>query len=107
MKPLGLYANVFAHQLLYLPQYILMLLTATSFGLSNPNAVPIAFSLQALSWTMQFLGHGLAERRAPALLNNLVGGTYSLFPPLERTALLHLLLTDHMLFMMSFMQETL
>jgi uncharacterized membrane protein YGL010W len=30
--------------------------------------------LNAVSWVAQFLGHGLAEGRAPALLDNLLGG---------------------------------
>lgn len=30
--------------------------------------------LHGVSWIAQFLGHGLAEKRAPALLDNLVGG---------------------------------
>lgn len=32
--------------------------------------------LHVLSWIAQFLGHGLAEKRAPALLDNLVGGLF-------------------------------
>ncbi|GJE84892.1 DUF962-domain-containing protein [Phanerochaete sordida] len=59
--------------LLYLPQYALMLGTATAFGTAYPNALTIGFALQGVSWVAQFLGHGLAERRAPALLNNLLG----------------------------------
>jgi 2-hydroxy fatty acid dioxygenase len=28
-----------------------------------------------VSWVAQFLGHGLAEKRAPALVDNVIGGT--------------------------------
>ncbi|QRV72736.1 endoplasmic reticulum membrane protein [Ceratobasidium sp. AG-Ba] len=33
----------------------------------------VAGALHAFSWIMQFIGHGAAEGRAPALLDNLVG----------------------------------
>lgn len=59
--------------ILYLPQYTLMLLTATAFGRADPAALKVGFALQGMSWAAQFAGHGLAERRAPALLNNLLG----------------------------------
>ena len=52
-----------------------MLLTATSFGLKNPNAMTVGFAMQAISWLAQFAGHGFAEKRSPALFNNLIGGT--------------------------------
>lgn len=52
-----------------------MLLTATAFA-SRPDALAKAGVLHAVSWIAQFLGHGLAEKRAPALLDNLIGGTY-------------------------------
>lgn len=63
-------------QLLYLPLLSAMLLSAspivaTSWGLN------MATWLMALSWTAQFAGHGLAEKRAPALLNNLLGGAWT------------------------------
>ncbi|KAJ3332998.1 hypothetical protein HDU76_012217 [Blyttiomyces sp. JEL0837] len=43
---------------------------AVSTPIYNPNA--IAFLIHASSWVFQFLGHGLAERRAPALFDNLL-----------------------------------
>lgn len=52
-----------------------MLLSAVAFGQRVPNAAALGFAMQGLSWVAQFLGHGLAEKRAPALLNNLLGGT--------------------------------
>lgn len=63
-------------QLLYLPQATLSLLTATAFA-HRGDAVQIAAAVHALCWIAQFLGHGLAEKRAPALLDNLLGGTTS------------------------------
>ena len=37
----------------------------------------VAVTVHVLCWIAQFLGHGLAEGRAPALLDNLVGGALS------------------------------
>jgi len=53
----------------------LTVLTATAFSY-RPNAVRDALIIQTLSWIAQFIGHGCAEGRAPALLDNLVGGGY-------------------------------
>ncbi|KAK2466449.1 hypothetical protein APHAL10511_002091 [Amanita phalloides] len=58
--------------LLYLPQLAFMLLTATAFS-KNPDHIMQAAILHGVSWIAQFLGHGLAEKRAPALLDNLLG----------------------------------
>jgi len=65
LEPLG--------ALLYLPQMTLMLLSATAFKHNNPNATQIALGLFIFSWIAQFIGHGFAEGRAPALLNNPTG----------------------------------
>lgn len=51
----------------------LSLLTATAFSY-NSDALTQASTLHGISWIAQFLGHGLAEKRAPALLDNLLGG---------------------------------
>lgn len=64
-------------QLLYLPQLVLMLLTATAFS-KYPGHITRAAILHVVSWIAQFLGHGLAEKRAPALLDNLLGGKLSI-----------------------------
>jgi uncharacterized membrane protein YGL010W len=40
--------------------------------LTNPNAVKIALVVKAVSWIMQFIGHGVFEGRRPALIDNLV-----------------------------------
>ncbi|KAJ7507465.1 hypothetical protein B0H11DRAFT_1705232 [Mycena galericulata] len=58
--------------LLYAPQMVLSLLTATAYARS-PSHIPLAGLLHGVSWVAQFLGHGLAEKRAPALLDNLIG----------------------------------
>ena len=52
----------------------LMLLSATAFRHNNPNATQIALGLFIFSWIAQFIGHGFAEGRAPALLDNPTGG---------------------------------
>ncbi|KAF8738138.1 hypothetical protein AX14_011726 [Amanita brunnescens Koide BX004] len=58
--------------LLYLPQLVLLLLTATAFS-KYPGHITQAAILHGISWIAQFLGHGLAEKRAPALLDNVLG----------------------------------
>jgi len=57
---------------LYTPQFVLSCLSATSF-VHRPDSIKIAGALHAFSWVMQFIGHGAAEGRAPALLDNLLG----------------------------------
>jgi hypothetical protein len=46
---------------------------ASSFG-QNPSHTPAIIAIHVLCWIAQFVGHGLAEKRAPALLDNLLGG---------------------------------
>ena len=60
-------------KLLYAPQMIIIILTATAFG-QNPSHTPAIIAIHVLCWIAQFVGHGLAEKRAPALLDNLLGG---------------------------------
>jgi 2-hydroxy fatty acid dioxygenase len=38
------------------------------------NHVAIAAAVHAFSWIAQFIGHGFAEGRAPALLDNVLQG---------------------------------
>lgn len=52
---------------------IITLLTATAFG-QNSSHTPAVVAIHVLCWIAQFAGHGLAEKRAPALLDNLLGG---------------------------------
>jgi uncharacterized membrane protein YGL010W len=51
-----------------------MSFTATRFLQNNPKANKIAIIIHIISWIFQFLGHGLAEKRSPKLLDNLVQG---------------------------------
>ncbi|KAG5637627.1 hypothetical protein H0H81_003908 [Sphagnurus paluster] len=60
--------------LLYMPQAIISLLTATAYSKGSGHITNAAI-LHAGSWVAQFLGHGLAEGRAPALFDNLIGAT--------------------------------
>jgi 2-hydroxy fatty acid dioxygenase len=55
---------------------VISLLTATALT-RNPNHMTIAGLVHVSCWIAQFLGHGLAEGRAPALLDNLVGGRFN------------------------------
>jgi len=58
--------------LLYAPQLALSLLTATAYS-KDPDHIFNAAVLHGFSWVAQFLAHGLAEKRAPALVDNLLG----------------------------------
>jgi 2-hydroxy fatty acid dioxygenase len=60
-------------QFLYTPQLMLSLLTATALS-HDSRSVEYAILLHITAWVAQFLGHGVAEKRAPALLDNLIGG---------------------------------
>ncbi|EGO01633.1 hypothetical protein SERLA73DRAFT_177050 [Serpula lacrymans var. lacrymans S7.3] len=58
--------------ILYAPQMVLSLLTATALSY-QPDGITKAGVVHVVSWIAQFLGHGLAEGRAPALLDNILG----------------------------------
>ncbi|KAJ3511516.1 hypothetical protein NLJ89_g4055 [Agrocybe chaxingu] len=58
--------------LLYTPQMLVTLLTATAYSY-KPDHVSVAGAVHAICWIAQFIGHGFAEGRAPALLDNLLG----------------------------------
>jgi len=58
--------------LLYTPQMVLSVLSATAFA-QRPDYLTKAAAIHSFSWIAQFIGHGFAEGRAPALLDNLVG----------------------------------
>lgn len=66
----------------YLPHAILSQLTTTYLATTPASSHPLHLSglrigtyLQLIGWISQFLGHGFAEGRAPALLDNLLQGT--------------------------------
>ncbi|KAJ7068006.1 hypothetical protein C8F01DRAFT_1116529 [Mycena amicta] len=58
--------------LLYTPQMAFGLLSAIAYARS-PAHITNAIILHGVCWIAQFLGHGLAEKRSPALLDNLLG----------------------------------
>ncbi|KAK7060263.1 hypothetical protein VNI00_001028 [Paramarasmius palmivorus] len=58
--------------LLYVPQLTISLLTATALS-ARPDHITIGAAVHGVSWIAQFIGHGFAEKRAPALLDNLLG----------------------------------
>ena len=60
-------------QLLYTPEMVLIALTSAAFA-HKPDAVKVAGVVHVVSWIAQFIGHGAAEGRSPALLDNLLGG---------------------------------
>ena len=73
-------------QLTYLPQAVLSQLTVTHLAsfpsstqslpgpLKGMSSMKLAGLVQLFSWLSQFIGHGAAEGRAPALLDNLLQG---------------------------------
>ncbi|ORY95885.1 hypothetical protein BCR43DRAFT_557753 [Syncephalastrum racemosum] len=57
---------------LYAPFLYGMCYTATNFERQHANAIPIALTGHVVAWIAQFLGHGVAEKRSPRLMDNLV-----------------------------------
>jgi uncharacterized membrane protein YGL010W len=53
------------------------LLTATAYA-HRPDGIRDAIIVQVVSWIAQILGHGFAEGRAPALVDNILGGGSSI-----------------------------
>lgn len=62
-------------QILYAPQFILSTLSAIALS-RDPTYVKAALGVHIVSWIAQFYGHGVHEGRAPALLDNLLGGEF-------------------------------
>jgi hypothetical protein len=60
-------------QLLYMPLLSTMFLSASPLAATTWGPKMAAW-LMAFSWVAQFAGHGLAEKRAPALVDNVLGG---------------------------------
>ncbi|KAI0824636.1 DUF962-domain-containing protein [Trametes gibbosa] len=58
--------------LLYTPECLLIGFSAAAFAY-KPDGMKFAAILHIVSWIFQFAGHFLAEGRAPALLDNLLG----------------------------------
>jgi 2-hydroxy fatty acid dioxygenase len=72
-----MYLTTMVLQLLYTPQLITSLLTATAFSYRQ-DSISASGWIQGVAWIMQFIGHGVAEKRAPALLDNILGGLMTL-----------------------------
>ena len=45
----------------------------------HPTAIPFAWIVLVLAWVGQFIGHGLFEKRGPALKDNIVLGMSTRF----------------------------
>ncbi|KAJ1798401.1 hypothetical protein LPJ59_002522 [Coemansia sp. RSA 2399] len=58
--------------LLAAPLLYAFLVTSQEYVFSSPEATKVLFAVFVVSWIAQFVGHGVFERRAPALLNNLL-----------------------------------
>jgi uncharacterized membrane protein YGL010W len=52
-----------------------MAYNATNFATDYSDHNTLAGIVQVSSWIMQFIGHGFAEKRSPALKDNLSQGT--------------------------------
>ncbi|KAI9501033.1 hypothetical protein GGI25_004239 [Coemansia spiralis] len=58
--------------LLATPIMYAFLVTSQEYALSSPEAAKVLFGVFVFAWIAQFIGHGVFEKRAPALLDNLV-----------------------------------
>ncbi|CAB4397035.1 DUF962-domain-containing protein [Rhizophagus irregularis] len=56
---------------LYAPILLYMAYNATNFATDYSDHNTLAGIVQVSSWIMQFIGHGFAEKRSPALKDNL------------------------------------
>ncbi|PBL02746.1 DUF962-domain-containing protein [Armillaria gallica] len=57
---------------MYTPEMALITLTALKFA-HRPDHMAVSGALHAFAWIAQFVGHGFAEKRAPALMDNILG----------------------------------
>ncbi|KAJ2458515.1 hypothetical protein GGI02_005999, partial [Coemansia sp. RSA 2322] len=58
--------------LLTVPIIYAFLVTSQRLVLESPSGIKIVLALSIVGWIAQFVGHGVFERRAPALLDNLL-----------------------------------
>ncbi|KAJ1647300.1 hypothetical protein J3B02_001700 [Coemansia erecta] len=58
--------------LLFAPGIYTLLVTAQQFVLTSPQGMKVCLGLFVFGWVAQFAGHGFFERRAPALMDNIV-----------------------------------
>lgn len=66
-------------QLIFLPEFLLSLSTANAFS-HRPDGMRLATYGHIAAWISQFIGHGIFEGRAPAILDNVAGGKSHLRP---------------------------
>ncbi|KAI8326074.1 DUF962 domain-containing protein [Martensiomyces pterosporus] len=58
--------------LLIVPVMYTFVVTAEQYAISSPSAFSVSLGVFIFSWIVQFIGHGVFEKRAPALLDNLL-----------------------------------
>lgn len=58
--------------LIYSPLLLYMLFHATNFSKIFPDHNTLASIVHITSWVLQFIGHGFAEKRSPALKDNII-----------------------------------
>ncbi|KAJ1831991.1 hypothetical protein IWW55_004219 [Coemansia sp. RSA 2706] len=58
--------------LLALPVIYTFLVTSQQYALTASNSLHVLLFIFAFAWIAQFIGHGVFEKRAPALLDNLL-----------------------------------
>lgn len=56
------------------PFLLTSLYFANVFATNVQNATLVALGIHVFSWVAQFVGHGVFEKRAPALLDSLIQG---------------------------------
>jgi uncharacterized membrane protein YGL010W len=100
--------------LAHIPIAAFTLLTATAYA-SQPGSLWAAATVHVLCWLAQFYGHGVHEGRAPALLDNLLGGRFlflwwlkwdTTVPPRTALVLAPLFVHYEALFMLGFLKQT-
>ncbi|KAJ1956649.1 hypothetical protein GGI12_005253 [Dipsacomyces acuminosporus] len=57
--------------LLFLPILYTIVVTSQQYIMSSPGALKVTVALNIVSWIVQFIGHGVFEKRAPALVDNI------------------------------------
>jgi len=62
-----------------------MVYNATNFASSFHNHNSLAGIVHVTSWILQFIGHGFAEKKSPALKDNIAQGTVILIIPIVFT----------------------
>ncbi|KAJ1667402.1 hypothetical protein IW140_000885 [Coemansia sp. RSA 1813] len=58
--------------LLVAPLLYAILVSSQEYALSSPEATKVLLGVFVVAWVAQFVGHGVFEKRAPALIDNLM-----------------------------------